>query len=122
MKFIYIIFFMILNLYIFSILTKKIKFSLNIKKVLGFFLIIFILCHFMHVFDTTISNEVFTILLLFSGSFFIFDFGRNIAIWVKTNLNKNEKDKLLIKWFNFWVNYVIYAMIFIFQIATLIEN
>ncbi len=122
MKLIYIIFFLILNLYIFSHITKKIKFSLNIQIGVIFFLITFILCHFLNVFDTTISNEVFTILLLFSGTFFIFHFGRNITIWFTTRLNNNRKDELLFRWFNFWVNYVIYAMIFIFQIATLIDN
>lgn len=122
MKFIYIIFFTILNLLIFSHLTEKIKFSMNIKRVLLFFLIIFILGHFINVFETTISNEVFSILLLYSGAFFIFYYGRNITIWVTMKLNNNTKDELLFKWFNFWINYVMYGLIFVFQIVTIIDN
>lgn len=121
MKFIYIVFFTILNLLIYSHLTEIIKVSLNIKRVLIAFSIIFVLSHFINLFGTSISNEVFCILLLFSGTFFIFHYGRNIAIWFTIKINNNNKDELLFKWFNFWINYVMYILIFVFQIASIID-
>jgi len=121
MKFIYIIFFATLNLLIFSHLTKKIKLSLNTKMVLVALSTIFAICHFINIFSSVITNEVFYILLLFSISLYIFHYGRNIAVWFTTKLNNNTKDELLFKWFNFWINYVMYILIFVFQIATLID-
>src|SRR5690606_19478235 len=122
MKVIYIIFFAILNLFIFSHLTKKIIFSSKVKGLFAVCLILFIISHFINLLDSSISNEVFCILILFSMFFFVFHYGRNIAIWFTTKINNNTRDELLFKWYNFWVNYVIYVLIFIFQIATLIDN
>lgn len=121
MKVIYIIFFAILNLFIFSHLTKKITFSSKVKGTFTVCLILFIISHFINLLDSSISNEVFCILILFSMSFFVFHYGRNIAIWFTIKINNNTRDELLFKWYNFWMNYVIYVLIFIFQIATLID-
>lgn len=90
-------------------------------KALVAFLIIFVIGHFINIFGSVINNEVFSILLLFSGTLFIFYYGRNIAIWFTTKLNNSTRDELLFRWFNFWINYVIYILIFVFQIATLID-
>src|SRR5690554_3575866 len=121
MKVIYIIFFAILNLFIFSYLTKKIIFSSKVKVLFVSFIILFIISHFIGLLDSTISNEVFCILIFFSMSFFVFHYGRNIAIWFTIKINNNKRDELLFKWYNFWINYVMYVLIFVFQIATLID-
>lgn len=67
-------------------------------------LILFIISHFINLLDSSISNEVFCILILFSMSFFVFHYGRNIAIWFTTKINNNTRDELLFKWYNFCVN------------------
>ncbi len=122
MKVIYIIFFAVLNLLIFSHLTKKVMLSSKVKRLFAVFLFMFTLIHFVNPSNLSISNEVFFILFFFSMSFFIFHYGRNVAIWFTVKINKNTRDDLLFNWYNFWMNYVMYILIFVFQIATLIDN
>lgn len=119
---IYILFFGIINLLIFSHLTKKIKLHSKFKIGLISVLVILGLIHFINPFHTSIQNNLFAILLGFSLGLFIFHYGSRLAIWFTIQINKGERDELLFKWYNIFIFYVIYAMIFTFQIATLIDN
>src|SRR5690606_8304518 len=119
---IYIIFFAILNLLIFSCLTKKIIFTTKIKGLFTVLLILLAIFHFTNFLDSSIPNDVFCILIFFSISLFVFHYGRNIAIWFTIKINNNTRDELLFRWYNFWINYVMYILIFVFQLVTLIDN
>src|SRR5690606_16966254 len=118
---IYIIFFAILNLLIFSCLTKKIIFTTKIKGLFTVLLILLAIFHFTNFLDSSIPNDVFCILIFFSISLFVFHYGRNIAIWFTIKINNNTRDELLFRWYNFWINYVMYILIFVFQLVTLID-
>ncbi|MCS4237829.1 hypothetical protein M2306_000590 [Myroides gitamensis] len=48
-------------------------------------------------------------------------FAKEVAIWVTSTFNR-EKNELFLKWFSIWVDYVMYIMVLIFQIATIISN
>ena len=98
MKLLYIIFYIVLDLMIFSFLIKKIRLSKTMWKIaVGF------------------------ILIGFSMALFLFKFGKTVAIKVNGVFNKT-KDELLIKWFEFWTGYVIYIMVLVTQIGTIISN
>ena len=119
---IYIIFFGILNLLIFSLLTKKIEIQNRLKIGLICILGLTGLLQFLNPFDNTIPNKLFLILVAFSLVLFIFHYASRLAIWFNIQINKGEKDELLFKWYNIIIFYVVYIMIFVFQIATLIKN
>lgn len=75
MKVIYIIFFAVLNLLIFSHLTKKVMLSSKVKRLFAVFLFMFTLIHFVNPSNLSISNEVFLYysFLVCLSSFFIMD-------------------------------------------------
>lgn len=115
-------FFIILDLLIFSYLIKKVRFSSSVTVSLIVFLILFLIVHFINPLGLSISNNILFILLVFSMSFFVFYFGKEIAIWFTLKINNNEGNDLLFKWFGFWTDYLIYILILVFQIATIIGN
>lgn len=122
MTIIYILFFGILNLLIFSLLTKKIEIQSGLKLGLICILGIFGLLQFLNSFDNTIPNKLFLILVAFSLALFIFHYASRLAIWFNIQINNGEKDELLFKWYNIIIFYVVYLLIFVFQIVTLIKN
>lgn len=122
MKVFYIIFFLILNVLIFEKLTKKIKIVTKLKSGFVIILLLIVTLHFFNPLDFAIANKVFIILFGFSSSLFIFHFGSRIAIAFSTSINNGNEDKLLYKWYNFLIFYVVYIMISVFQIATIIKN
>ncbi len=85
------------------------------------FICLFTIIHFLNPIELSIPNERFFILIGFSMVLFLFKFGKTVAIRGMGILNKN-KDELLIKWFGFWTDYVIYIMVLVIQIATIISN
>lgn len=121
MKLFYIMFFIVLDLMIFSYLVKKIRLKRRISILLTVFLFLFIIIHFFNPSGLAMPNNIFYILIGFSMALIVFRFGKNVAIWVTSMLNR-EKDELLLKWFGIWVDYVIYIMVLIIQITTIIDN
>ncbi|SEA71605.1 hypothetical protein SAMN04487990_1318 [Bizionia paragorgiae] len=122
MTIIYILLFGTLNLLIFSHLTKKNNIHSGLKIGLICVLGLFGLMHFINPFDNAIPNKLFLILLGFSLALIIFHYGSRIAIWFTIQINNKERDDLLFKWYDILIFYVVYIMIFVFQIATLIKN
>ncbi|MHC5310043.1 hypothetical protein ACYSNM_08200 [Myroides sp. LJL116] len=120
MKLLYILFFVTLDLLIFSYLIKKIRLNRTVSILCIALLFIFVGIHFLNPSGGAIPNEIFKILIGFSMSLFVFRFGKNLSMWVSSMLNK-EKDELLLKWFGFWVDYVIYVMVIIVQIGIIID-
>ena len=118
----YILLFGIVNLLIFSRLTKKILIKPKLKTYLLFLLFVLIVIQFVNPYKKAIPNDLFFILFGFSLSLFIFHYGSRITIWFTIKNNKNKKDSLLFNWYNFIIFYVTYIMIFVFQIMTLIKN
>lgn len=120
MKIFCILFFVTLDLLIFSYLIKKIRLNRTVSILCIALLFIFVGIHFLNPSGGAIPNETFKILIGFSMSLFVFRFGKNLSIWVTSMLNK-EKDELPLKWFELWVDYVIYVMVLIIQIGTIIS-
>lgn len=121
MKLLYIIFYIVLDLMIFSFLIKKIRLSKTMWKIAVGFVCLFMIVHFINPMELSIPNERFFILIGFSMALFLFKFGKTVAIKVNGVFNKT-KDELLIKWFEFWTGYVIYIMVLVTQIGTIISN
>ncbi len=121
MKLFYIIFFIVLDLMFFSFLVKKIRLGRRRLFLLTVFLFFFTIIHFLNPFGLAISNEVFYILIGFSMTLIVSRFAKEVAIWVTSTFNR-EKNELFLKWFSIWVDYVMYIMVLIFQIATIISN
>lgn len=122
MKIIYILFFLLINLLIFSKLTKKIEINTKLKIGITITLFIIAILHLFDPFDFAIESKLLLILFGFSLSLFIFHYSSRIAIAFSTAVNKGKKDKLLYKWYNILIFYVVYIMITVFQIATIIKN
>lgn len=121
MKLLYIVFYIVLDLMIFSFLIKKIRMSKTIWKTAIGFICLFTIIHFLNPMELSIPNERFFILIGFSMVLFLFKFGKTVSIRVYGVLNKN-KDELLMKWFEFWTDYVVYIMVLATQIGTIISN
>lgn len=122
MKLLYIIFFLIINVLIFEKLTKKIRIVTKLKSAFIIFLFLILLLHFFNPLDFAIDHKLFIILFGFSFSLFVFHYASRIAIAFSTQINKGNEDKLLYKWYNFLIFYVVYFMISVFQVATVIKN
>ncbi|MEO1264024.1 MAG: hypothetical protein AAFZ15_34785 [Bacteroidota bacterium] len=121
MKIAYIILFGLLNLLIFSGITKKIQIGFNIRILMTVVVAIITLFHFVDYYRLAIDNQVFFILLIFSLSFFIFHFGSKLAVFFAKAVT-NRTDEPLYGLFTKWISYVVFPLIYIFQIATIIKN
>lgn len=82
---------------------------------------LFTIIHFLNPMELSIPNERFFILIGFSLVLFLFKFGKTVTIMGMEVMNK-KKDELLIKWFGFWTDYVIYIMVLVIQIGTVMDN
>lgn len=122
MKAIYILFFVIFNTLIFARLTKKIRISAEFRLWMFVILSGILITHFIDPFDFAIANELFIILFGFSIALFVFHFGSIIALEFHTKINSGKEDKRLQTWYNFLIFYVVYILIFVFQVATIIKN
>ncbi|MFL0146620.1 hypothetical protein, partial [Tenacibaculum maritimum] len=113
MKVIYIIFFLILNLLIFSFQTERIKFSFNIKTLIIIIELLVIVLHFLGYIKLE-SNEVFMVLLFFSLGLVLFKIAGELTILFAIKVNKSIQDHFVLKMFNFMINYFVYIMVSIF--------
>jgi len=122
MKLFYILFFASIDLLLFSFLTQKLKLNSTLKVLLGIYVLSLLIVHFTNPFGLSIPNKLFFILLGFSAVLLVFYIMPKIAVLFNDFINNNQSDELLYKWYGFWMTYVIYTLIFVFQCATIIKN
>ncbi|GLB49858.1 hypothetical protein Y10_22260 [Neptunitalea sp. Y10] len=118
MKLFYIFFFASINLLLFSFMTQKLKLNDRLKAMFAIYILGMIIVHFVNPFGLSIPNKLFFILLGFSTVLIVFYIMPKIVIL----FNDLQQDELLYKWYEFWMTYVIYTLIFVFQCATIIQN
>ena len=121
-KFVYILFFGLINFLFFAQFTKKVMLNLTTKIVILGVLLLFIGIHYWNPIGKSIPNKLFVILLVFSCGLFIFYIMPKIAVWFMKTVNNIEDDHLLFKGFSIVTDYVIYILIYVFQCATIIKN
>lgn len=122
MKLFYILFFASINVFLFSVLTQKLKINRFVKNILLIYIIGFLTVHWCMGLSQSLPNQKFLILLGFSATLIIFYIMPKIVILFNNYINSGEQDELLYNWFGYWTNYVIYFLIFAFQCLTIIKN
>ncbi len=114
--FINIIFFGVLNFLMYQFLTRKLK--LNTTVVLGLFVLLFLVFIVIQVgFIGGMPQNKFYLLILFSCSLILFHFGSASVLWILSKINPKIKDHFVLVLFNFLRFYVVYFLIYIFQIS-----
>ena len=121
MKIAYVILFGLLNLLIFSSINKKIQIGMNTKILLMIVVVAIAILHFVDFYQSAIASDIFFILLFFSLLFFVFHYGSKLAITF-AKIVTNKTDEPLYSFFGHWISYIVYPLIYIFQIATIIKN
>jgi len=121
MKVIYILFFLVLNLLIFSYLTGKIKINNSLKVASLVFISVTLVLHFLNYIKLS-SDKLFFILFIFSLAPFVLTLLSKATVWFAIKANSNIKEHFVLNMFNFMMNYVFYGLISIFQIITLIKD
>ena len=122
LKFLYILFYLTLNIFLFSILLKKNFFNARVKQLLLASLLIFIVLHYLNVFSSFLDNKIFLILLYFSFSIFIFHFGNKFVLNFKLDENDFKNKKVFVAFFSKWVYYIFLVSISIFQALTILKK
>ncbi len=121
MIFIYVLFFAILNLLIFSYLTKKIPLSVGMRIGLILLLIVMVALHFLDFWKTSISDQNFYQLVIFSAILFIFHFGSELPILVMKKINPKFENHLAFSGFNFMRFYLVYVLVYLSQLIYLLH-
>ncbi len=119
MIFIYVLFFLALNLMIFSFLTKKIEFNFRVQIGLIVLLVAITVLHLFKLLPELISNQHFFHLVLFSMVLFIMHFGSKLAILSMKKINPNFETHIVFSVFNFMRYYIIYVLVFVYQCISL---
>ncbi len=122
MTIIYILLFGIINLLIFSQLTKKIEIPTKYKIVLISIAIMLGLIHIFEPFTNTLPNDIFLILLGSSLANIAVYFASRIEIWFAIQTTNKKRDEQIFKMFDFLTLYLVYIMSFVVQIGTIINN
>ena len=117
MSVIYLLFFAVLNLLIFSYLTRKIDFSFKLKIGLIVLLVVIFIIHFL--IKTVISNQHFYHLILISLLLFALHFLSKIPIIIMKKLNPKFENHFAYYGFNFLRLYIIYILVIIYQCISL---
>lgn len=116
----YILFFTILGLVIFNVLSKPI---LKLRLKILFSILIFVFCLLQFTLFCKLGymdNEKFVILLVFSFVVFVFHYGINSLLIMFLNKNDTFQDNYLANGFLFFRNYIIYLLIWVFQVYTIL--
>ena len=121
MIFIYVLFFAILNLLIFSYLTKKMLLGVKMKIGLIALLIIIVVLHFLDFWRTSIPDQHFYHLVIFSAVLFIFHFGSKFPILAMKKINPKFENHLAFSGFNFMRFYVVYVLVYLYQLIYLLH-
>lgn len=121
MTFIYLLFFAVLNFLIFAYLTKKIRLGLNMRIGLFALLAAIVMLHFLDLWQTSISNQHFYRLVIFSAVLFILHFGSKLPILAMKKINPKFEDHLAFSGFTFIRLYVIYILVFLYQLIFLLS-
>lgn len=122
MRILYILFFTILGLVIFNVLSKPI---LKLRLKILFSILIFVFCLLQFTLFCKLGymdNEKFVILLVFSFVVFAFHYGINSLLIMFLNKNDTFQDNYLANGFLFFRNYVIYLLIWVFQVYTILSG
>ena len=126
LKISYIIFFGVLNILIFILLNKNVKMKRTIKIFLISIVAIFLIYHFFMSNGGFLTNDYFVNLLFFSIYIIILHLGLSIILprFVKSIQDiKHSKfaEKYLVGFLIFFKNYLIYIMIYLYQVLELIS-
>lgn len=119
MHFGYLLFFWLLNIFIFSILTKKIQLNNNIKLGFTILILIVVITHFFISLESNLSNSHFLHLLGVSLLLIAVHFLSKLPILMMKKINKKFEDHLAYKGFNFLRNYVVYGLICLYQFISI---
>lgn len=119
MNLLYLIYFAILNFMLFALLTKKVELTFKMKGFLILLLAVLIIVHFT---TSELSNSHFLHLNIFSLSILLFHFGSAFAIWVMIKTAPRFKDHITLIMFNFLRYYVIYSLVYIYQLISLFSQ
>lgn len=125
MTIIFILFFGIVNLVLFSFLTKKIILRKAVLSVCLSFLSIVSIYHLFFYNSGVLNKEEFFRLVIFSGILVISHFMNELAIKgvMRSAQDKNYYvylEKYLIPFYNVMRNYVVYIFVFGFQVLYLV--
>ena len=122
MRILYILFFTILGLVIFNVLSKPI---LKLRLKILFLILIFVFCLLQFTLFCKLGymdNEKFVILLVFSFVVFVFHYGINFLLIMFLNKNDTFQGNYLANGFLFFRNYIIYLLIWVFQVYTILSG
>ena len=122
MRILYILFFTILGLVIFNVLSKP---SLKLRLKILFLILIFVFCLLQFTLFCKLGymdNEKFVILLVFSFVVFVFHYGINFLLIIFLNKNDTFQGNYLANGFLFFRNYIIYLLIWVFQVYTILSG
>ena len=122
MRILYILFFTILGLVIFNVLSKPI---LKLRLKILFSILIFVFCLLQFTLFCKLGymdNEKFVILLVFSFVVFVFHYGINSLLIMFLNKNDTFQGNYLANGFIFFRNYIIYLLIWVFQVYTILSG
>lgn len=115
------LFFSVLGLVIFNVLSKPIL-KLRLKILFLILIIVFGLLQFTLFCKLGyMDNEKFVILLVFSFVVFVFHYGINFLLIMFLNKNDTFQSNYLAKGFLFFRNYIIYLLIWFFQVYTILS-
>lgn len=123
MIFLYVSFFILLNLLIFNILINKelIKINSLTRKLILTFLILIVFFHFFFFKENYIINEKFLHLFFSSLMIIVFYFGSKIPIYIVKKKHKIENENPTLVLFNFMRLYIIPCLITLIQIIMLFD-
>ncbi|KAF2511367.1 hypothetical protein EYY60_08015 [Flavobacterium zhairuonense] len=121
MKLLYISFFTVLGLVLFNILSKPIL-KLRLKILFSILIVAFCLLQISLFYNLGyMDNNKFFILLVFSFVVFVFYYGINFLLILFLNKRETFQGNYLAKGFLFFRNYIIYLLIWLFQVYTILS-
>lgn len=121
MKFLYILFFTLLDFLLFTQLSGKIRFPKKAIIISIFCLLGMYIVHSFDPMDQAISNDEFNLLFFFSVTYIFGFFGVKSTIWINKKIHR-ELDENLVKMLYFIVFYILFGMIYIVQLGTIITK
>lgn len=122
MKILYILFFTVVSFVLFNILSKQIL-NLRSKILFSILIVVFCLLQISLLYKLGyMDNEKFFILLAFSFVVFVFHYGVNFLLFTFLNKSDTSQVNYLAKGFIFFRNYIIYLLIWFFQVYTILTR
>ena len=114
-----VLFFLIVDALIFSLLVKRIAVKKKWLMLLVVALIIALL-QLLEILPRAIANSDFILLLLFSFSLVLFHFLGTLTRSTLVRLKPSIKDHPVLRVFNFLVFYLVYILVFLYQLIFLL--